>query len=234
MSAIFYGVGVGPGDPELITVKAIRVIKECDYVILPAKDKESCHAYRIAVEAVPELDEKQLIFLPFPMTMKKDELNAFHNDIAKKVEMLLDEEKNVCFLTIGDPTIYSTFTYVNAIVKSHGYKSMMINGITSFCACAARLGISLGEGADSIHIIPGSAKTDDSDMSGTRVYMKSGKQLASLKERLLNNDNLEISYVSNCGMENEKLGYSLDEIDEKQGYLTVLILKEKNEYPEGN
>ena len=229
-TAKFYGIGVGPGDPELMTLKSINYIKDSTCIILPAKDKESCHAYQIAAEVVPEIDRKELLFCPFPMTMKRDELVEFHNQVAEMVMDKLNVGKSVAFLTIGDPTLYSTYSYIREIVVNAGYEIDIVSGINSFSAVAARLGISLGDGSEQIHIIPGSANLDSTmELSGTRIYMKSGKKLAELIERLriqMDTKPLKIYSVSNCGMDSETVAYAIDEINTESGYLTIVIVKE--------
>lgn len=229
-TAKFYGIGVGPGDPELMTLKSINYIKDSTCIILPAKDRESCHAYQIAAEVVPEIDSKELLFCPFPMTMKKDELSSFHNQVAEIVIDKLSAGKSVAFLTIGDPTLYSTYSYIREIVLKEGYDIEIVSGINSFSAVAAKLGISLGDGSEQIHIIPGSADLDRTmELSGTRIYMKSGKKLVELIEKLrtqMDTKPLKVYSVSNCGMDNETVANSIDEINSESGYLTIVIVKE--------
>lgn len=230
MSGIFYGIGVGPGDPELMTLKAVRLIKESDCIVLPGRDRENCRAYAIAAGAVEGLDEKELFFFPFPMKMDKEELEMFHRDIADKIEQMLDLDKKVSFLTIGDPSIYSTLVYIKEILDADGYNCELVSGVTSFCASAARLGISLGQGDTPISIIPGGFATKDTvGIPGTRVYMKSGKRIGELREAISaekKERELDVSFVSNCGMENEVAGHGLDELSDEKGYLTVVIVKD--------
>lgn len=66
-NGILYGIGVGPGEPELMTLKALRIIRSCDVIVLPAASKEACYAYRIVYEVCPEIEEKILLCMPFPM-----------------------------------------------------------------------------------------------------------------------------------------------------------------------
>ena len=139
------GVGVGPGDPELMTVKAIRVIKENDIIALPGSVAKETTAYKIAVQMVPELEGKELVALDFPMKMDREELDRYHQAGAKKLESILDTGKNVVFLTLGDVTVYSTFSYVQHYVEADGYEIELINGITSFCAAASVIGQPLVE-----------------------------------------------------------------------------------------
>ena len=147
---VLYGIGVGPGDPELMTLKAINTIKACDIIAIPAVAKDECYVYGI---------------------------------------------------------------------------------VPSFCAAAARLGISLGEMMDEIHIIPASYDVRDTvGYGGTCVYMKSGKKLAELIEVLRTGDairkkKMTVYGVTNCGMESERVYRGLDELTEAKGYLTIVIVK---------
>lgn len=225
----FYGIGVGPGDETLVTKRAEEIIKAVDVLILPAKDKDSCRAYVIAEKAIPQIKGKECIFIPFPMSMKEPQLSEFHRDVAIQVEKLLDEKKSVGFLSIGDVTIYSTFAYIEEIVSKDGYECEYISGIPSFCAAAGRLGIPLTLGDEQMHIIPGSADIDEAlSLKGTLVFMKSGKRLLELKQRLLADstiDNSSVFAVSNCGMDNEIVSVGAENITEESGYLTVVVVK---------
>ena len=231
-----YGIGVGPGDPELMTIKAVRAIEAADVLILPARDRESCRAYRIAANAVSQfsgktdagIDGKECIFEPFPMKMDKDELAGFHKRVSERICGILSEGRNAAFLTIGDPSVYSTFTYVAALVEDAGFGVERIAGVTSFCAAAARLGIPLGEGDAEIHIIPGSADAKAAlGLGGTKVFMKSGSRLGEfiscLKEHERDSDE-KVYAVSNCGLKNEEAAYSADGINHDAGYMTTVIV----------
>ena len=144
-TGILYGIGVGPGDPELVTLKAVRIVGECDTVILPAKSKEDCIAYGIMKEACGKIAEKKLICMPFPMTKDESRLTAAHEQICLEIKKLLDNGRQVAFLTIGDPTVYSTYQYIHKRVVKGGYEAHIVNGVPSFCAAAA-----LKKGADLI------------------------------------------------------------------------------------
>ena len=120
MSGILYGVGVGPGDPELMTLKAVRLIRENEVVAVPGADVRETVAYQIAVQAAPELADKELLPIYMPMTHDLEEQRRNHEKGAATIEGYLKEGKNVVFLTLGDPTIYSTFSYLQKRVKDHG------------------------------------------------------------------------------------------------------------------
>ena len=104
----------------------------------------------------------------------------------------------------------------------------MISGVPSFCAVAAALGISLGDGKDEIHIIPASYELEESlQLKGTKIYMKSGKKLIELKERLLASPKSyhEVYAVSDCGLPKQKIMRGMEELETESGYLTIVIVK---------
>lgn len=230
MESILYGIGVGPGDPELMTLKALRCIRESDVIILPSKPKEECYAYQIVKEVYPQIEEKEIVCLPFPMLKDKEKLMKAHNEIYDRIAGYLAKEKKVAFLTIGDPCVYSTYSYIHTRVTEKGGRAVIINGVPSFCAASAALGISLGDNKDEIHIIPASYDIQHTlELKGTRIYMKAGEKLAELKKVLLEHEpeRYEVYAVSNCGMDKEKISTGINELDEKSGYLTVVIVKDK-------
>ncbi|MDE6960869.1 MAG: precorrin-2 C(20)-methyltransferase, partial [Lachnospiraceae bacterium] len=101
MTGILYGVGVGPGDPELMTLKAARLIRETEVIALPGTAAEETVAYQIAVQAVPELSKKTLVPVAMPMTHDKEEMRRNHDKAADLLEIYLAKEENVVFLTLG-------------------------------------------------------------------------------------------------------------------------------------
>lgn len=184
-------------------------------------------AYRIARGAVPEAEKKDRIFLPMPMIKEKEHLKEIHDRDADAVAELLEEGKDVVFLTLGDPTVYSTCMYVHKRLKKKGYRTELIPGIPSFCAAAARMDISLVENRQELHVLPASYQIEEGlELPGTKVLMKAGRKMAEVK-RLLLEKGLEAEMVENCGMEGERICLSAEEIPEKAGYYSLLIVKEK-------
>ncbi len=226
MSGILYGIGVGAGSADELTLKGLETIKNCSVLIFPNKSKDECRAYQIVKENLPEVEAKKLIFCDFPMTKDKNALMSAWENAAKQICKEL-KEKSVAFLTIGDATIYSTFFYIKALVEKEGFKTDVISGIPSFCAVAAKLGMSLALDTEQIHIIP---DADDLEkafaLSGTLIFMKIGRKLGALKEFLIKNQGKiqEFGAVSNCGFEDEKICRTPQELDESK-YLTVVIIK---------
>ena len=153
MAGKLYGVGIGPGDPELITVKAKRILSEADVVAVPktAAEKESL-AQSIAQSALEE--GKELLELIFPMSFNEQVLQQSWDEAVAKIRRELENGKSVAFITLGDPTVYSTYMYIHKQLHIEGFDTEIIPGITSFCASAARAGVSLGENRETIAIIP--------------------------------------------------------------------------------
>jgi precorrin-2 C20-methyltransferase len=234
MKAVLYGIGVGPGDSELMTLKAINTIKNCDIIAIPSENIESCVAYNIAKGAVSEIINKDILKIHMPMTKDKTILLESHNKGCDIICEQLNKGKTVGFLTLGDPTIYSTYMYIHKSVKERGYKVSIINGIPSFIAVAAKLDISLVENKEELHIIPATYTEEIKDYKGTTVLMKSGKKIADIKKMLeekTSGENMVKSFegmIENCTMDNEKITLQVENIDELSGYYSTIILKSKD------
>ena len=235
MKGILYGVGVGPGDPELMTIKAAKTIRENHVIALPGEVASETTAYKIAVQSVPELGEKKLLSLHMPMTHDKAEQARNHDAAAEVIAEYLRQGENVVFLTLGDPTVYSTFAYVQKRVEDKGFETRIISGVPSFCAAAARAGISLCEWQQQLHVIPAAhhkrkdsptAEGGDFSQPGTYVLMKAGSKLGEVKKELVKSGKT-MMMVENCGMPDEKVYIREEEIPEQAGYFTLVIAKEK-------
>ena len=229
MAGILYGVGVGPGDPELMTVKAVRLIKENEVIAVPAANPKESTAYKIAAGAVPEIAEKTLVAVDIPMSKDTQKIIAAHKAGAVQVAEYLKKGQNVVFLNLGDVTVYSSYMYIQNQVQEMGYEAEVVSGITSFCAAAGRLGVSLCEWSEPLHVIPALHRTKESlDLPGNYVLMKSGKSMKEVKE-LLRESGRDVMMVENCGMPEEKVYRSLDEIPDDAGYFSLIIAKEKHD-----
>ena len=216
MTGKLYGVGVGPGDPELLTLKALRLIKEAPVIAVPGTVPENTVAYKIVVQAYPELAEKELLPIDMPMTKDHAKLRESHEKGAKAVAAVLDQGKDVVFLTLGDTTVYSTYLYVHHRVEEMGYATEIVSGITSFCAVAARLNIGLVEKHEELHVIPASYQIEEAlQLPGTKVLMKAGKKMAEVKATIKRLGASAVM-IENCGMPNEKIYRSVDEIPEDE------------------
>lgn len=228
MRGILYGVGVGPGDPELLTLKAARIIRECAVVAVP----DSGAGGQVALDiARAHIGDREVLRLYLPMTRDKAELDRCRDQAAAEICRQLDAGWSVAFLTLGDPTVYSTYSYLHERVAGRGYEARMVPGVPSFCAAAAALGAPLCEAGQPLHIAPASYAYPERVLAlpGTRVLMKSGKKmvrvLALLRDRGLLGSAMLAEQV---GMAGERLERNLTGRTEA-GYFSVVIVKEDGE-----
>lgn len=227
MNGTLYGVSVGPGDPGLITVRAVEVIRACVIAVPRSSDGAERVALGIAENAVPELGKKELVELSMPMTRDPDRLEAARAAAVESLAAYLRAGRDVAFLTIGDVTVYSTYGYLHERVKAMGFPVEMIAGVPSFCAAAARLGEPLTDAAKPLHIIPAPYEglEEALGLPGTKVLMKSGKYFGEVR-RLLAGRGVDARMVERCGLSGERAYRSLADAPEDAGYLSIIVVKE--------
>lgn len=226
---MLYGVSVGPGDPELLTLKAARILQEADCIAIPNKGNGRRTALGI-VDAY--LEGKEIIDCATPMSLDRDVVLKAYRKIADDLCKALGEGKTVAYAVLGDATIYSTYAYIQDMVIADGYDAKIIPGVTSFCAAAAELGVALCEGPEQLLIIPaGKNSVEDAlDYPSNKVIMKTGKSLGAVKEELDKRGLLETSSaVMNCGLEDEVVFPQLKEAEERSDYFCVVITKDPRE-----
>lgn len=224
----FFAVGVGPGDPDLMTIKAIKTIENADVIVVPTTETGNNTAMKIAEDYVKD---KAVVSCHMPMSKKLathnwEEIENYHNESADIICKLLDEGKDVTFLTLGDPTVYSTVMYVHRILDKRGYPTEIVPGITSFCAAAARLNVSLCEKDEMLHIIPATFTDLDKieEYEGTKVLMKSGKTIMNVKEKLSEEGAM---MVEKATMPDEKIYKDLNDLKEPSSYFSLVVLYSK-------
>lgn len=244
MPGKLYGIGIGPGDPELMTIKAVRILSTCNYLAVPGENPKNTLAYGI----VEKLDKKvgiglagkKVLGLSMPMTKNEKKLEESHALAEKTIRDLLDQGQDIAFLTLGDPTIYSTYMYVHERIAAKGYEVEIINGISSFLSAAAKAGLHLGSKNEQIHIIPASYDIEEAlELSGTKIFMKAGRAYVHLKKALQHKygfpasledwektSNPEVVMVENCSMEAEAIYRGLEELPETAGYYTIVFVKD--------
>lgn len=220
----FYSVGIGPGDPMLMTLLAVETIKKCDIIAVP----KSGAAENIALKITREyLSGKAIVECDMPMTRDSALLAKSHEAAIAQIALFLDEGKEVAFLTLGDPSIYSTAMYVHNGLSKLQYTTTLIPGVPSFCAAAASLNVSLCEGKTPLHIIPASYSGSGEmlELSGSKVLMKSGKSIREIKEKLNAND-MKAMAVECASMENEKVYHNIEDLREDSSYFSIILIKE--------
>ena len=221
-----YGVGVGPGDRELLTLKAVKVLKKVDKIFIPvSKEGRSSLAYDIVKDIVEGKPVEELLF---PMMRDRKKVKKYHRRAFETVKSARGE---VAVITIGDPTLYSTFSYLWRLLKRDNIPVEIVNGIPSPFACAGRLNIPLVEGGEKLVILP---RGEDLErclgVFDTIVVMKT-KRLGEILKRVLDKEERDkylIGIVSKGFWEDERIQWGrIEEIDfeDINHYLSLAIIK---------
>jgi precorrin-2/cobalt-factor-2 C20-methyltransferase len=222
-----YGVSVGPGDPELMTIKAKKTLERCHVLAVPVTHKDSSLALDIVSKAM-DISNKDILPLLFPMTTDEAYLSFNYESHATCLAKILLNGMDVAFACLGDVSVFSTFAYISELLKERGYPVVMIPGVTSFCASACALGISLTLANTPLSIIPAGFEALDEALKlpGTKVLMKSASQFSRVRQAILSSGQTAYAAV-NCGLNSESLYPSLADIPDAPGYFTTIIVKEQ-------
>lgn len=229
MAPVLYGIGVGPGDPELLTIKAVNTIKNNRIIFAPkATAEHSSVAGRIISPYLSK--EHTIIELIMPMSGDERILQKAWRENALLVSSYLTKNNSAAFVTLGDINLYSTFYYLllelNSILP--GVHVEIIPGITSFAAAAARTRWSLADKNNPLLILPVSKSTDleTSLKENNRVVlMKVGNYVNEIKTAIEKTGQWKGKIISYCGQTNEQVLdiTSLDKITSLP-YMTVILL----------
>ena len=227
---VCYGVGVGPGDPELITLKAVRVLTRCPVIAAPQTRSGEMLALDIVRGAV-DLSGKTILPLTFTMSQDKAVLQASHEAAADAVQAHLDRGEDVAMPNLGDVSIYATWGYVMQVLEGRGYETVMIPGVPSFCAAAARLNATLVSWGSPLHIIPvGKGPVAPLvEQPGGKVLMKAGRGLSEIAQALGRTGQLDrAALVEDCGLPTERVWTDWDRLPQDVGYFATVIVKEES------
>ena len=227
---VCYGVGVGPGDPELITLKAVHILERCPVIAAPQTRSGEMLALDIVRGAVDLMGKT---VLPLTFTMSKDPavLSASHQAAADAIQARLDQGEDVAMPNLGDVSIYATWGYLMDILQKRGYDTVMVPGVPSFCAAAARLSATLVSWGSPLHVIPvGKGPVAPLvELPGGKVLMKAGRGLAEIKEALNATGQLDrAALVEDCGLPTERVCADWEHVPEDVGYFATVIVKEES------
>jgi len=233
------GIGVGPGDPELLTVKAVKAIHNADIIMCPASNKDRPSiALSVVSSIIDKSKNQEIIKLIFPMTKDKDVLKQTWKRNAKIMAETVLSGKNVVYLTVGDPFLYSTWIYMHKDLKEN-YPDMNISvipGIVSIFTFAAKVGVSVAEGAEKVAIIPScydlSSVKEIAKHSESMIFLKDGRYfdqvIKVLKEAGFPDDSI-FAIGQDLGTENEIIRkMTLGEVNDgtlTTKYFSILVVK---------
>ncbi len=230
-----YGIGVGPGDPELMTLKAARVLREVDVVYAAASTKNDYSlAVNVARAHIP--DKTPVIHMAFPMTHDRGQTSVSWRENALTMVEALQNGCNAAFLTLGDPMTYSTFGYLlkNIRAVAPEIEVETVPGVTSYQASAARLNTPLVEGEESLLITSGVKGGDRFRSLGGKpenvVFLKAYRNVGDIASALQEADMLGTSVgVSHICLPEEEILTDIRELESrKPGYWTLIIAKHRN------
>jgi precorrin-2/cobalt-factor-2 C20-methyltransferase len=231
--AKIYAIGVGPGDPELLTCKAERILSSVPVICAPtAGPVDSSYALSI-IEPLLDRNRQEVIIQVFPMRKDQDGLDEYWETAAAEVAERVRGGSDVAFITIGDPFLYSTFLYLYRILREK-YPDITIEvvpGVSSINAAAIAAGIPLGQASERIAIIP--AAFDEKELRSilssfeTVVLMKVSRVFdgiyAVLKELGLEK---KCAFISRVGTAEEEVVFDLERLlGQKLDYLSLMIVK---------
>lgn len=236
MAGKFYGVGVGPGDPELMTLKAKRILDRADIICAP-KSKEGTESIALSIVDEVVSTEGKIEDLIFPMTHDQERLDKFWNEAVDEIQAKLKTGHKVAFITLGDPLLYSTYIYVLERLKNRSLAVEIetVPGVNSFSACAAAMNQPLAEKNETLSIIPATYDYDNLDeilaTFDNTVLMKVARNFDEVVAKLEKLDMKENSfYASKCGRSEELLTEDLDDlVGDELDYLSLIIAKQRRE-----
>ena len=227
-----YGVGIGPGDPRYLTLRAAEVLRAADVVLTVISRNAADSVSRNVVESLEPRGEIRLQM--FTMSRNPEERAAQVRANAEEIMAELRAGKQCAFATLGDAMTYSTFGYVLEIIRAAlpGVEVEIVPGITSFAALAARAGTVLAENGESLHIVPSfradQAASLDFPPGSTTVLLKTYRSRAALLERLRRERNVEILYAERLTMPGETLESEPEAIARRpEEYLSLMKKKKR-------
>jgi len=186
-----WGVGVGPGAPDLLTLRAVAVLRRADVLALPrASDWSESQAWRIAKPSVGDVPGQERLFLTFPMSKDPERLRPAWDRAFDAIGARLEAGRNVAFVTEGDPSLYSTFLYLAAAAEERwpAVQIEVVPGVSSVNAVPARARVALADGCERVAIVPATYGTGDLRAVlrafDTTVIMKIGGALADVVEAI--------------------------------------------------
>lgn len=240
MAGKLFVIGIGPGDPELMTLKAVRVLKEVPCILVP-KGREAGSSLALSiVRRILPLEGKEIVEAHFPMVKTasnaelNQELDAKWDETVEAVLNRVDRGMDVAFITIGDPGIYSTYFYLHdkLLERKPSLTIEIVPGISSINAAAARAGLFLGLGNDKIAVLPANyldSLQETLEKFDTVVLMKVSKVFDTVRDTLTRMGLADAAtYVARAGMEDERILKDICQVREEDlNYFSLVIVRKR-------
>lgn len=230
-----YGIGVGPGDPELLTLKAARILQTVA-VVFAASSSKNDHSIAQAIVASHLRPGAAITRLPFPMTRDRAALDAAWQAHAAAMADVLAAGRDAAFITLGDPLLYSTFGYVLPLLRSRmpDLRIDIIPGITSFQAAAARTETPLAEAGENLLVASGVDRPDRLERAlaaaDNAVILKTYRRFSELRQLLATLDLARgTTFVTRLGLPGEAVERDLERAPEAPPYLSLCLVKRPKE-----
>jgi precorrin-2/cobalt-factor-2 C20-methyltransferase len=229
-----YGIGVGPGDPDLITLKAVKILNRVDIVYAAASTKNN-HSLAVNIAGVHIPESTNVEMLRFPMTRDKSETRKAWKQHARTIIAELEKGRDAAFLTLGDSMTYSTFGYILRYVLALAphLDVQTVPGITSYQAAAARLNTPLVEGEETLMVVSG-AKGGNRlrDLEGKPenvVFLKAYRNVPDIRAAIDEAGNFSRCIgVKNCSLPGEEIIPDMEILSERSPDYWTLILAKQN------
>ncbi len=234
MNGKLYGIGVGPGDPGLLTVKAKTLLERAAAIAYPVKAHGEEGTALEIIRPLVALEGKQIIELVFSMNPDLEVRRRCREENIDRLCALLDEGRDVAVITLGDVAVYSTYMYLDASVRERGYETEVVPGIPSFCSGAALARLPLMIGEESLAVVSAARHSADTaealDHADNIVVMKAFSFIGDLIG-LMNERKIPLTagtVMSNIGLPDEYVG-PLDPA-RQYGYFTTVLIKKGKEH----
>jgi precorrin-2/cobalt-factor-2 C20-methyltransferase len=232
-------VGCGPGDPDLLTVKAVKAIRNADVIMCPtSKEGKSSIAYSIISSIIDNSKKPEVVNLVFPMVKDKETLENTWKKNTREIVNVIKSGKNVVYLTVGDPSLYSTWIYIQRELKLKypEIKITVIPGIVSMFAFASKVGISIAEGDETVAVIPAcydlSRVKETAKNCDTMIFLKDGRyfdQVITLLKEAGFSDNSIFAIAQDVGTDEEIIKkLTLGEVTKDtftNKYFSIMVVK---------
>ncbi len=241
MGGTLYGLGVGPGDPELLTVKASRILQEAQVVAFFAARNRPGVARSILNGLLPEAAE--LMRLEYPVTTEipvsdpryGEAMGAFYNEAAERVAAKLSEGLDVALICEGDPLFYGSYMHVHRRLEGK-HPIEVVPGITGMSGCWSRAGLPMTYGDDVLTVVPGTLPEEELAKRiaccDALVVMKLGRNLGKVRRALAKADLLERALYVERGTSEQEIRRPLKEMEEERApYFSMVLVPGQGRAP---